>query len=281
MTILTRSRETPLWISGLALVLIAAWLFALGWLFPLFRHLQSNSLGLLNVTFLNYLLIFLIMGLLLIGVAHLRPPALGLRLRDLPTGFVLTALLWLLLQLIALILNLVVFGRPRLDSAWQQPAGATTLAGALILGQLLGNALFEETFWRAFLLPQCYFKLQRLEQRPRLRLTLALLISQGLFALYHIPIELSSGTGWLFLPLPLALIFAIGVLLALVYLRTGNLLLAVGLHALNDAPTVLFASTVVGNSILGNCMALLGAVLLIIGGPALRRIQAGEAAPSR
>jgi CAAX protease family protein len=35
----------------------------------------------------------------------------------------------------------------------------------------------------------------------------------------------------------------VGVVFALVYVRTGNLFIVVGLHALYDAPTLLFANS--------------------------------------
>jgi len=39
---------------------------------------------------------------------------------------------------------------------------------------------------------------------------------------------------------------AVGLLLALLYLRTDNLFIVIGAHALIDAPTPLFASTFIG-----------------------------------
>ncbi len=57
---------------------------------------------------------------------------------------------------------------------------------------LLGNALFEEVIFHGFLLPQCFFLVRGLTSRPRTRPLVALLVSQLLFAFYHIPLRLSN-----------------------------------------------------------------------------------------
>jgi hypothetical protein len=74
-----------------------------------------------------------------------------------------------------------------------------------------------------------------------------------------------SGDGVSPLQLPLALfpIFLIGLLLAVVYLRTGNLFLAAGLHALNDYPTVLFSRTFLSNDLQGLIIVFIYALLLL------------------
>ncbi len=56
----------------------------------------------------------------------------------------------------------------------------------------------------------------------------------------HIPNRIAFDQGLGDLPL----LAALGVLFALVYLRTGNLFLAVGLHTLHNTPTMLFARVV-------------------------------------
>lgn len=126
--------------------------------------------------------------------------------------------------------------------------------------------------FRGFLLPQCYFQLRGLELRPRTRVLVALLVSQLLFALYHIPVMSSTGVSPIQLPLALLPILLVGLLLAVVYLRTSNLFLAVGLHALNDAPTVLFPPTFLSNDLLGLITVLVFALLLLFW-PRLRNGQ--------
>ena len=277
MTIFQRSKAVRLWISIVFLLLFLIFFATYRFLVRLFLPIQRATGGLITLTFLNYLVLFIvIVGGLLFSVAKLKPREVGLRLPDLPLGIVVTALAWITIQLVALLLNLAAFGRVMIDRSWLVPLGTTSMLGAILFGQLLGNALFEEVTFRGFLLPQCYFQLRGLKQHPRTRVLVALLVSQLLFALYHIPVMLSNGVSPIQLPLALLPILFIGLLLAVVYLRTGNLFLAVGLHALNDAPTVLFSPTFLSNDLLGLITFLVFAALLLLFWPLFTRRGAKE-----
>lgn len=272
MTIFQRSKEVSWWVSVTFVVLLLLFVATDRFLVRIFLPLQEATGGLINLTFLNYFVLFIvIVGGLLFGVAKLKPGDVGLRLSDLLPGIVVTALVWITIQLVALVLNLAAFGHVTVDRVWLVPLGTTSMLGAIFFGQLLGNALFEEITWRGFMLPQCYFKLTGLQKRARTRIVIALLISQLLFALYHIPIQLSNGVRPIQLPLALLPVFLIGLLLAVVYLRTGNLFIAVGLHALNDSPTVLFSPTFLSNDLLGLIIVFVFALLLILFWPLFTR----------
>jgi hypothetical protein len=69
----------------------------------------------------------------------------------------------------------------------------------------------------------------------------ALVGSQVVFALFHLPNRLYQGLAPGAIPGNLAFVFVSGVLFALVYLRTGNLFVAVGVHALGNAPIAVLA----------------------------------------
>ena len=265
MSIFQQSKAVSWWVSLALLVLLLLFVATDRFFVGIFLPIQRATGGLITLTFLNYLVLFLVIGAgLLSGVAKLKPREVGLRLPDLPPGIVVTALTWITMQLVALVLNLAAFGRVMLDRSWLVPLGTTSMLGTLLFGQFLGNALFEEVTFRGFLLPQCYFQLRSLEPRPRIRVLVALLVSQLLFALYHIPVMLSNGVSPIQLPLALLPILLIGLLLAVVYLRTGNLFLAVGLHALNDSPTILFSPTFLSNDLLGLIIVLIFAALLLL-----------------
>lgn len=276
MTIFQQSKKVRWWVSIVLYVLLLLYVFAFfatdRFLFRLILPVQRATGALINLTFLNYLVLsIVIVGGLLFGVAKLKPREVGLRLPDLQLGIVVTVLVWITMQLVALVLNLTAFGRVSIDQSWLVPLGTTSMLGAILFGQLLGNALFEEVAFRGFLLPQCYFQSRSLQQHPRIRVMVALLVSQLLFALYHIPARLSSGVSPIQLPLFLFPILLIGLLLAVVYLRTGNLFLAVGLHAMNDSPTVLFSSTFLSNDWLGSIIVLIFAALLLLFWPLLTK----------
>ncbi len=277
MGVFRRTREVPLWISLLFLVLMALFLLSERFAGPIFMRIEEKAQGLITLGFLNYVVLFVvIIGGLFLGIARLQPRELGLHLANLPAALIVTALLWTSLQLLALVLNLLAFGEVRLAPNWLQPGGVSAGVGQLLFGQLLGNAPFEEIAWRGFLLPQCYFKLQALQGQPQARVALAIVLSQGLFALSHIPVLLSTGVSSFSLLIELLVIMLVGIIPAGGYLRTGNLWPAMGLHALNDAPAVLFAATWLSNSLLGTLAAFLCAVLLLICGTAFTREDQAE-----
>jgi hypothetical protein len=86
--------------------------------------------------------------------------------------------------------------------------------------------------------------------------------SQLIFALLHIPNRLARGADWNLIPLAILPPFLIGIVLALVYYRTGNLLIAIGLHAFMNTPTL-----VVGPRGLGATYAVYLAVVVALGWP--------------
>jgi membrane protease YdiL (CAAX protease family) len=112
----------------------------------------------------------------------------------------------------------------------------------LLAAQLFGNALYEEILFRAVLLDQLVLKLRDCQWG----FLLALVGSQTIFAVLHVPNRLLQGYTFAGMAEGLGLLFLVGLLFALVYHRTGNLLIAVGVHAVNNAPTMLVATPLSG-----------------------------------
>jgi membrane protease YdiL (CAAX protease family) len=83
-------------------------------------------------------------------------------------------------------------------------------------------------------------RLKQFGDRPWVRLALALLISQGLFALSHIPNRIYLGMKPNEIAVDLLMLLGWGTLYTIVYLRTDNLFIVVGIHALGNTPTTLF-----------------------------------------
>jgi CAAX protease family protein len=204
-----------------------------------------------------------IVGGLLFGVARLRPQDVGLRPSRLLAGFLLTVLAWLALQLVVLIVSLIANGGLVMNPIWTKYSVGFVL-GYFLLNQILGNSLHEEIIWRGFLVPQLLFQFRRLRQRPVLQGVVVLLASQALFALYHIPIQLYQGTSPGDLPLALLPLWLIGIALAFIYLRTRNLWLVIGLHALNDLPLLLFAVPAFLSGFFGPCLVFTVASILAV-----------------
>jgi hypothetical protein len=224
--------------------------------------------GLVTATLLLYVPpIAVVIGGLLLWLGGLRLWDLGLRRRDLSIGVALTAVAWLVMQLVVA-WPLLRAGEPlELDQAWVS-AGVLAGVGPLV-GQLLGNALYEEVVFRGFLLVQFHkWARRRLPDMPGVALFLGLIGSQLLFALVHIPNRIvSHGVAPSALAPALVLPFLVGILLGLVYYRTGNLFVAIGLHAFMNTPTLL-----VGPPERGATIAVGLAIVVALGWPWFRRV---------
>jgi hypothetical protein len=234
-----------------------------------FAPIVQASGGWVNGTLLiNLLALLVVIGGLLMRWGGLRGYDLGLLPQRLPAALLVTGVVWLVAQAAHAAFGLLADGDLALHPAWMQ-VGAPVLLGSL-LSQLLGTALFEEIAYRGFLLPQAYLRLARYVPAPVLRLALALLLSQVLFALLHIPNRLYLGTPLPLLLPDLAALLLWGCLYAVIYLKTDNLFLAVGVHALANAPTTLFAPAPIfaggGDSLLVIALGLAA----VFGGPLLR-----------
>jgi uncharacterized protein len=188
-------------------------------------------------------LLILGVGGVLVGVGKLRGRDLGLGRRALARAALTVAVVWLAIQGLAAIMALVTTGALSLDDRWIRPGVGPTLLWATVM--FLGTALFEEIAFRGFLYPQLVLKLRR-RMSSELRVAwLAGLVSQVVFAASHLPghliiRELPGGALWT------QVVFQgiAGALLLLLYLRTRNLWIVVGLHGLANAPTPLVPGTI-------------------------------------
>jgi membrane protease YdiL (CAAX protease family) len=152
------------------------------------------------------------------------------------SGVLVTFGFWLSMQM-AYSINILCRGnQPAWESSWY---GYPEMTVASLTVQLLGIALLEETVFRGFLLPQLYLKASRSLQR-NVALGAASAISLGLFILSHVPNwVISADIGVPELRDHLLWLIPFGTALTLVFLVTRNLFVAVGLHALWNAPLAL------------------------------------------
>lgn len=187
----------------------------------------------------NVVLLLVVVCGLLGRVGGASAGDLGLRRRHVLPAVVVTLAIWLALNG-SHALALLVEGDELVVPPWSEHWRART---AELLGQLLGNALFEEVMFRGVLLVQLALWLTPAEREPgRREVVLATVWSQVWFALQHVPNRLSFGAwqGVLDAAGDLALLWFAGVCFAAVWLRTRNLLVAVGFHALGNCPFLLF-----------------------------------------
>lgn len=237
---MARSREKS-WVFLLVLILVSTGMsmlnnlvfFRYGTFSPIYEATNGLIGGTLIASGLHGLVI--VLGLLML-VGRMRASEFGVVTAQIGQGVFVLALVWLALNVISVVVVLVTGQALSWDSRWAE-WGVLAVLGSLI-GQVFGNALVEEIQYRGFLLPQFWHKLRALADRPRLRVVLAVALMGAIFSLSHIPnriVHQQPFDDW-------AMLFGMGALFALIYLRTENLFVAVALHALHNAPTLLFAS---------------------------------------
>ncbi len=221
---------------------------------------ETLSYGLLNFyTLYNAATAFLVVIFILL-TSNLKLRDLGLS-SYLRKAAIFTVLLWALTQVALLIWQLVVLGTLQWNSAWQE-VGPTFVLGTFV-SQILGNALYEEIVFRGFIFVQLYLFLAH--RKIRYLLLTALVTSQVFFALIHIPKQLIVEThGWSELPLWLLATGVAGIIFALCYVKTQNLFIAVGVHALFNAPVQLFSPPTEDSQLPATFVTLLALALIFL-----------------
>ncbi len=239
-------RRLPLAVLACALALSVALSIAAN--FVLFKSTWLDGpmhwgQGLISGTLIANLGLILFVVVLCLGLwGGARARDLGLKRNDLEPAVALTLATWLFLNA----LNLAgAFASGQTVQTALGFENAVVMRKTLgdLLGQLFGNALYEEILFRAVLLVQFVLWLEgRRPQRKRGNLCLALLASQAIFALQHIPNRLAFGT-WSSggdVALDMTGVFVSGLFFAGVFVRTRNLLLAIGMHTLANLPSLWF-----------------------------------------
>lgn len=217
--------------------------------FPPMRWLGHATGGIVDGTLVAGVTLQLIVVVgLLFGVARLRPRDVGLDLRRLWPALGFLSAAWAAIQLLLVLILPLCGRRVGLGAHWT--AGGWRGAVGEWLGQLFGNCPYEEVFFRGFLLAQCGLLAMRWmpRARPRSLVAVALVLSQALFALGHVFLNVHLPEGqWLLLAQ-----FAFGIVFALVYLRTGNVFLAMALHLLLNNPAPLLEDPLPGPGAVGS-----------------------------
>jgi len=123
--------------------------------------------------------------------------------------------------------------------------------------------------FRGFLLPQCLLLtlFWMPSGRAGIPLLVALLLSQALFAVPHVFYNAYEPQGqWILMAQ-----FAMGLLLGGVYIRTGNLFLAMGVHTLANNPGPLLKEHFPGPGLGGGIIGI-GTLLAVVFGPWLVQV---------
>ena len=253
-------RPMPLWFIVLSIVVYMV-LAYLGNLVvtpsELLPSLPAATGYVIVPTFLNYVPNFIIMGLLLVLVGRLRCNDFGLiRQRFLP-AVVWVLCTWLAAQLYFVLTHL---DHISLDPAWHGRIVKTI--SNTVTGQMLGNALYEEMFWRAFVISQVVLLLvHRMKWTFGKALAWAIILSSILFAVSHLPHDFAHD-------LSAQKIFALqvvrlagGLAFAGIFLLSNNIFIAIGLHSLSNYSLSLFEGS---NSELTKAFVVLVPLLVLV-----------------
>jgi membrane protease YdiL (CAAX protease family) len=203
-----------------------------------FDSLENATSNLISISLQANLLNLLMFILIVFVWGKLRPADVGLEWRKIPQGLLFTALLWLAMQAIILLIGWMngdIHLHPGLSKY-----GLTAIIGNII-GQFAGTAFFEEAQARGFYLRQFYLKIKI--QNERARWAWALLSMAGLFALFHIPNRIYNGLALSDIPFDLIFLLLSALFLALIYVVSGNLFFAIGVHALMNQPILITETT--------------------------------------
>lgn len=197
------------------------------------EFLRSHTRGVVSALLVYPLLALASVMFLLLRGGGLSCADLGWKRRSLPSGLVVLVLAWLAL---GPVFSAVVPPEAGFDGLLMERH--VELGISALLTNLFGNALAEETVFRALLVPQLFLLGSRWLER-RHALLFAMLVSCAWFTLSHVPMALSGEVGSVpFVYLSWVFLFGLG--LAAVFLATRNLFVCVVLHALWNAQQFLY-----------------------------------------
>ena len=226
-------KEAKWWLIAAVVVASFAWVIWGTVPSTIYQPVGTATRWLVNSVFLDYLVALIIIVFFILMVAgKMKSRDIGIQWKLLPQAIFVVLVFWALLQLCGILINQLSGGNLGFSSHWAKQ-GLTISIGEYI-GQFFGCTPFEEIIFRGFLLPQIFLKLQntKLQNHTLRRLIISLVISQMVFALWHIPHLVSNGDSLLSVIIWVLYIFTEAILLSLIYLRTGNLFICMGIHAM-------------------------------------------------
>lgn len=189
--------------------------------------------------FANLTMLAIIGGVVIIGFGRIPPRELGLSWRNVAIGGAALPVAWCVLALAEAAMGVAGSGFA-LNLTWRSPTGLGVAAGNL-MGQILGNAPYEELVFRAFLIPQVYLRWP--SSSSAIRLVGALVVSQAFFGLTHVGTRVFKGhLDGLELFVSLVQVSVYGLAFAWIYLRTLNPFVAAAFHALSNYPEPIYYS---------------------------------------
>ena len=209
-----------------------------GWLSPI----DFATEGVISTTLVASLSLFFIIIILLISIIGKEKLGnLGLKSVKLPVGIIAFFGLYLLLNIVLLITNVAV-QQPTIWYPYWLSTGSPGLTWDIgsLLGQIFGNVLLEEVFFRGFLFIQISKKFTKSMQNSTWGIVIGAILSNFLFSLLHIPSLIRQGFHGSRMALILLLLFGVGILLTAVYFITENIFIVMSVHVFYNVSFALF-----------------------------------------
>ena len=173
-----------------------------------------------------------------------KPTNLGIIASNLPVGIIAFFGLYLLINITLLIINVAV-QQPLIWYPYWLYSGSPGLTWDVgsLLGQIFGNVLLEEVFFRGFLFIQISKKFTKSMQNSTWGMIIGAVLSNFLFSLLHIPSLIQQGIHGSTMAWTLFLLFGIGIFLTTVYFVTENLFIVMSVHVFYNISFALFYPT--------------------------------------
>lgn len=203
---------------------------------------EGWSGGWLQPTLTGNAVRFAALAALWFGVLRWRPRDLGLRAAGWVPALGVLAAGWLAIQAVRAGVALVAGD----GLAWSVDLGGGSARWLLasVIAQVLGTAFVEEVVHRGLFIPQVYARAPGATEHHRL--VWAVVLAATFFAVNHVPMLADLGYSVPVVAGAVVVIGAGGCFLAAVYLRTGNLYVAMAVHALANVPGDVVASPLDG-----------------------------------
>jgi membrane protease YdiL (CAAX protease family) len=190
-----------------------------------------------------YIKILLIIVLIILIVGKLKSKDIGLEKKKVLPAIIVISTIWIFYQIIGLIYTLVINGSIVFDefiisNEWNVVLGQ-------FIAQVFGCGPYEEIIYRTFLIVQIYLLVRNIRKEDsnkvsKTTLIISLVVTQIFFALVHIPDRIWENQPLEEYWMDMFSLFMYGLVFALLYLRTNNILIVAGVHALLNWTVSLF-----------------------------------------
>ncbi len=231
-------KPVALWILILVIVLQSAWpLFCNFVLYPtgILQSFSRLTGYIVNHVFLTNAIAFLFAGFLLCYIGGLRSKDFALFSKKILPAVWFTIFAWAIIQLspLAFGYELVV------NTTWSEEGMLANKLSRFFTGQIFGNALYEELFFRAMLISQLAILFRKKCSNSK-SIIFAIICSQIIFSLMHIPHRIVNDIPVDQMAGNLTALFIAGLLFVTLFSLSNNIFVVVGVHALANASPNIF-----------------------------------------